>query len=113
MVLHNICIWYKVYTFTCSAFINVWHNALSSYNRYQIPDIRYQTRYISQQNTRCARLQLQAPICSKQLEDARAKGAAILTGGVVERYIGGSWMNATLVTGVTHDMLLMKGMDVM
>jgi hypothetical protein len=30
IVLHNICIWYKVYTFTCSAFINVWHNALIS-----------------------------------------------------------------------------------
>jgi hypothetical protein len=28
MVLHNICIWYKVYTFTYSTFINVWHTTL-------------------------------------------------------------------------------------
>ena len=28
MVLHNIWIWYRVYTYTCSAFINVWHNTL-------------------------------------------------------------------------------------
>ena len=28
MVLHNIWIWCKVYTYTCSAFINVWHITL-------------------------------------------------------------------------------------
>jgi succinate-semialdehyde dehydrogenase/glutarate-semialdehyde dehydrogenase len=50
----------------------------------------------------------QAGIVEKQLEDAVAKGATILTGGKTEEINGGLYMRPTVVTGVTHDMALMQ-----
>ncbi|MEZ5563584.1 MAG: aldehyde dehydrogenase family protein [Gammaproteobacteria bacterium] len=49
----------------------------------------------------------QAEIIAAQLADAVAKGAHIATGGEIERHGGGYWLRPTVVTGVTHDMLLM------
>jgi succinate-semialdehyde dehydrogenase/glutarate-semialdehyde dehydrogenase len=50
----------------------------------------------------------QAGIVEKQLADAVAKGATILTGGKTEEIGGGLYMRPTVVTGVTHDMALMQ-----
>lgn len=49
----------------------------------------------------------QAAIIAEHLEDARAKGAQLLTGGVIETHGGGCWLRPTVVTGVTHRMKLM------
>ncbi len=49
----------------------------------------------------------QAAIIAEHLEDARAKGAQVLTGGVIETHGGGRWLRPTVVTGVTHRMKLM------
>jgi len=49
----------------------------------------------------------QAVIVERHLADAVAKGATILTGGVVETINGGLYMRPTVLTGVTHDMLVM------
>jgi len=43
-----------------------------------------------------------------QLADAIEKGATIHTGGVIDNSGGGLWMMPTVVTDVTHDMLLMQ-----
>jgi acyl-CoA reductase-like NAD-dependent aldehyde dehydrogenase len=43
----------------------------------------------------------------EQIEDALAKGATVLCGGELIDH-GGLWMRPTVVTGVTHDMLLMQ-----
>lgn len=50
----------------------------------------------------------QAAIVAGHLADAVAKGAVILTGGEVEQIGGGLYMRPTIVTGVTHDMRLMR-----
>jgi acyl-CoA reductase-like NAD-dependent aldehyde dehydrogenase len=50
----------------------------------------------------------QAAIVEKHLADAVAKGAKILTGGKVEEINGGLYMRPTALTGVTHDMLIMR-----
>ncbi len=50
----------------------------------------------------------QAGIVEGQLAEAVGKGAAILTGGKVETIDGGLYMRPTVVTGVTHDMVLMR-----
>ena len=50
----------------------------------------------------------QAGIVEMHLADAVQKGATILSGGVVERIDGGLYMRPTVLTGVTHDMLVMK-----
>jgi acyl-CoA reductase-like NAD-dependent aldehyde dehydrogenase len=50
----------------------------------------------------------QADVLAAQVADARARGAQILTGGVIETHGGGKWMRPTVVTGVTHDMKLMS-----
>jgi succinate-semialdehyde dehydrogenase / glutarate-semialdehyde dehydrogenase len=50
----------------------------------------------------------QAEIVMRQLEEAKGKGAAVLTGGVVETIDGGLYMRPTVVTGVTHAMALMR-----
>ena len=50
----------------------------------------------------------QAKIVERHLADAVAKGATILTGGTVEQIGGGLYMRPTVLTGVTHDMLVMK-----
>jgi acyl-CoA reductase-like NAD-dependent aldehyde dehydrogenase len=49
----------------------------------------------------------QAEIIAGHLDEARAKGARVLTGGVIETHGGGRWLRPTVVTGVTHDMKLM------
>ncbi len=50
----------------------------------------------------------QAEIVADHLKDAVDKGAKVLTGGEVLNLGGGLYMKATVVTGVTHDMKLMK-----
>ena len=50
----------------------------------------------------------QAEIVADHLKDAVDKGARIRTGGEVLNLKGGLYMKATVVTGVTHDMKLMK-----
>jgi len=50
----------------------------------------------------------QAAIVQRHLADAVARGATILTGGVVETHDGGLYMRPTVLTGVTHDMLIMQ-----
>jgi succinate-semialdehyde dehydrogenase / glutarate-semialdehyde dehydrogenase len=49
----------------------------------------------------------QAAILNAQLADARAKGAAVLTGGEIERPGGGAWLRPTVLSNVSHDMLVM------
>lgn len=50
----------------------------------------------------------QGAIVAGHLADAVAKGAKILTGGEVETIDGGIYMRPTVVTEVTHDMILMR-----
>lgn len=50
----------------------------------------------------------QAGIVIRHIEDAKAKGAKVLTGGKVEDIGGGLYMRPTVLTGVTHDMLIMQ-----
>ena len=50
----------------------------------------------------------QAQMVARQIEDAVAKGARVLTGGEVETIGGGLYMRPTVITGVNHDMALMK-----
>jgi acyl-CoA reductase-like NAD-dependent aldehyde dehydrogenase len=50
----------------------------------------------------------QGEIVAGHLADAVAKGAKILTGGEVETIDGGLYMRPTVVTDVTHDMILMR-----
>jgi len=50
----------------------------------------------------------QAGIVLSHLEDAVEKGAEVLTGGEVEEIDGGLYMRPTVLTGVTHDMLIMR-----
>jgi len=50
----------------------------------------------------------QAETIRRQLDDARARGARILTGGQLERHGGGCWYRPTVVVDVNDDMLLMR-----
>jgi succinate-semialdehyde dehydrogenase/glutarate-semialdehyde dehydrogenase len=50
----------------------------------------------------------QAAIVERHLADAVTKGANILTGGKVETHDGGLYMRPTVLTGVTHEMLIMQ-----
>lgn len=50
----------------------------------------------------------QAGIVAAHVEDARAKGATVLTGGVVEERGGGLYMRPTVLTGVNHGMDIMR-----
>lgn len=52
-------------------------------------------------------LERQAGIVQAQIDDARAKGARILTGGDVQRLDGGLYLRPTVITGLTHDMAIM------
>jgi len=51
---------------------------------------------------------LQAGIVDAQLDDAVAKGAAIVCGGRSFTLDGGRYMRPTVLTGVTHDMAIMR-----
>ncbi|MEO6040579.1 MAG: aldehyde dehydrogenase family protein [Croceibacterium sp.] len=50
----------------------------------------------------------QAAIVTRHLADARAQGATIHTGGEVETIGGGLYLRPTVLTGVTHDMAIMR-----
>lgn len=50
----------------------------------------------------------QAEIVMRHIEDAKAKGGRVLTGGEVEDIGGGLYMRPTVLTGVTHDMEIMR-----
>lgn len=50
----------------------------------------------------------QAEIVASHIADAVAKGATLLTGGEVENLGGGLYMRPTILTGVTHDMRVMR-----
>lgn len=50
----------------------------------------------------------QAAIVQAQIDDAVAKGAAVLAGGKVETLGGGLYLRPTVVTGVTPDMALLR-----
>lgn len=50
----------------------------------------------------------QADIVARHIADAKAKGAKVLTGGVVENIGGGLYLRPTVLTGVTHDMEIMQ-----
>ncbi|MBO9580038.1 MAG: aldehyde dehydrogenase family protein [Sphingobium sp.] len=50
----------------------------------------------------------QAAIVEMHIADAVEKGATVHTGGKVETIDGGLYMRPTILTGVTHDMLVMK-----
>lgn len=49
----------------------------------------------------------QATIIENQIEDARAQGATIHTGGEIEKH-GGNWCRPTVITGVTLNMKIMR-----
>jgi acyl-CoA reductase-like NAD-dependent aldehyde dehydrogenase len=49
----------------------------------------------------------QAATLRAHLDDARAKGAQVLTGGVIETHGGGLWLKPTVLTGVDHSMQVM------
>jgi acyl-CoA reductase-like NAD-dependent aldehyde dehydrogenase len=49
----------------------------------------------------------QAAILQAQLDDARAKGAKVLSGGVIETHGGGLWLAPTVLTDVDHTMTVM------
>ena len=50
----------------------------------------------------------QAEIVMRHIEDAKAKGATVLTGGEIENVGGGLYLRPTILTGVNHDMLIMQ-----
>lgn len=50
----------------------------------------------------------QADIVMRHLADAKARGAVVHTGGEVETHNGGLYMRPTVLTNVTHDMLIMQ-----
>ena len=50
----------------------------------------------------------QAKIVERHLADAVAQGATIQCGGKVEEIGGGLYMRPTVLTGITHDMLVMQ-----
>ncbi|MGZ3171820.1 MAG: aldehyde dehydrogenase family protein [Croceibacterium sp.] len=50
----------------------------------------------------------QADIVMRHIADAKAKGAKVQTGGEIENIGGGLYLRPTVLTGVTHDMLIMQ-----
>lgn len=50
----------------------------------------------------------QADIIARHLADAVERGAAVLCGGRIETHGGGLWCAPTVLTNVTHDMLVMQ-----
>ncbi|MFI6480924.1 aldehyde dehydrogenase family protein [Nonomuraea sp. NPDC050663] len=49
----------------------------------------------------------QAGVIERHLADAVARGATVLTGGLIEHHGGGRWCRPTVLTGVDHRMLVM------
>jgi succinate-semialdehyde dehydrogenase / glutarate-semialdehyde dehydrogenase len=50
----------------------------------------------------------QADILADQIGDALAKGARLLTGGVIEHHLGGLWLAPTILVDVDHTMKVMS-----
>ena len=50
----------------------------------------------------------QADIIAAQIEDARSKGARVLTGGTIETHGGGKWLRPTVISDVDHSMTVMN-----
>ena len=50
----------------------------------------------------------QAEVIADHLDDARSRGARVHCGGEVERHGGGLWIAPTVLTGVTHEMRIMR-----
>jgi succinate-semialdehyde dehydrogenase / glutarate-semialdehyde dehydrogenase len=50
----------------------------------------------------------QADILADQIGDALAKGARLLTGGVIEYHLGGLWLRPTILVDVDHTMKVMS-----
>jgi len=50
----------------------------------------------------------QAEILQRHIDDAVAKGAKVLTGGNIETHGGGRWLEPTVLSNVTHDMVVMR-----
>lgn len=50
----------------------------------------------------------QAEVLKRHLDDARVKGARVLAGGEIESHGGGLWLRPTVLSDVTHDMLVMR-----
>lgn len=50
----------------------------------------------------------QAAILDAHIEDARQKGAHVLTGGEIETHGGGLWLRPTVIADVTQDMKVMR-----
>lgn len=50
----------------------------------------------------------QADIVAAQIEDAREKGARILSGGAILGHGGGKWLEPTVIADVNHDMEIMR-----
>lgn len=50
----------------------------------------------------------QADVLRQQIEDARVRGARILTGGEIETHGGGLWLRPTVIADVDHDMAVMR-----
>ncbi len=50
----------------------------------------------------------QADTVQRHLEDAKARGAHIHCGGQIETHGGGRWCLPTVLTGISHDMLIMR-----
>ncbi len=50
----------------------------------------------------------QAETLQAHIDDAIARGATVLTGGQVENHGGGKWLKPTVISGVTHDMAVMR-----
>jgi succinate-semialdehyde dehydrogenase / glutarate-semialdehyde dehydrogenase len=49
----------------------------------------------------------QADILADQIADAVAKGARVLTGGLIEHHLGGLWLAPTVIVDVDHSMKVM------
>ncbi|MEO1405703.1 MAG: aldehyde dehydrogenase family protein [Pseudomonadota bacterium] len=50
----------------------------------------------------------QAETLQAHMDDAVVKGATVRTGGSIEHHGGGLWLRPTVLTGVTHDMAVMR-----
>lgn len=50
----------------------------------------------------------QADILRSQIEDARTRGARILTGGAIKTHGGGLWLRPTVIADVDHEMAVMR-----
>ena len=50
----------------------------------------------------------QADTLQAHIKDAVSRGASVLTGGQIEDHGGGKWLKPTILSNVTHEMIVMK-----